>query len=219
MLFSPPLPQRRFFERAVKVAVQVDCCNLSNTERKIGTGIVLTRDGHIATALHVVRRRPIIFVNRLRLDDDEWIVHRWGKYAADVVYADARTDIAILKLRKPPKTLAIAKLGRSDRLKIGDPVFRVGCDDSYQLASGYIYDVKSRSSTRAPHYYVSMLAEQGMSGGPAFNAAGEVVGSTLELNGSNADPSWMSFLPIDEMRRRIFYRKAVIAVFPESDKL
>lgn len=218
MKLAPPDPQRRFYERAVKVAVQIDCTNPTGTKSAIGTGFVLSKDGLILTAYHVVKGRPLIYVRRLRLDDDEWVIHVWGKYAADVVYKDPRNDIALLKLRKPPKTLAVAELGSSDRLKIGDPIYRVG-RDVYELASGFIYDTTARSSTRAPHYSASMLAEQGMSGGPAFSADGRVIGSTLELHGSNKEPSQMHFLPIDEIRRRIFCRKAVLEVFPEAKRL
>ncbi len=218
MLVEPPLAQRRIFRRAIKATVRIDCDTPSKAGARIGTGIVLTRDGYILTAYHVVKRRPVMYVSRLRLDDDEWKIHAWGRYTADLVYHDVKTDIAILKLRRPPKTLAVAKLGKSDRIKPGNEIFRVGCDD-YELASGYVYDVKARSSMGAPHHCVSMLAAQGMSGGPAFDKQCRVVGSTLELHGVSTVPQWMSYLPIDEIRRRIFSRKALLEVFPEAAKL
>ncbi|RSS47219.1 serine protease [Streptomyces sp. WAC07061] len=83
-----------------------------------GSGIVLTADGEIATNNHVVNGASEIQVT---MSDGK-------KYAAKIVGTDPGKDLALIKLQGAGG-LRPAKLGDSDRLKVGDQVVAIGSPD------------------------------------------------------------------------------------------
>ncbi|MFF5707210.1 S1C family serine protease [Streptomyces sp. NPDC012794] len=83
-----------------------------------GSGIVLTADGEIATNNHVVNGASEIQVT---MSDGK-------KYQAQVVGTDPGKDLALIKLQAA-SGLRPAKLGDSDRLKVGDEVVAIGSPD------------------------------------------------------------------------------------------
>lgn len=83
-----------------------------------GSGIVLTADGEIATNNHVVNGASEIQVT---MSDGK-------KYTAKIVGTDPGKDLALIKLQGA-SGLKPAKLGDSDRLKVGDQVVAIGSPD------------------------------------------------------------------------------------------
>ncbi|EFL16521.1 trypsin-like peptidase domain-containing protein [Streptomyces sp. C] len=83
-----------------------------------GSGIVLTADGEIATNNHVVNGASEIQVTT---SDGK-------KYPAKIVGTDPGKDLALIKLQGA-SGLKPAKLGDSDRLKVGDQVVAIGSPD------------------------------------------------------------------------------------------
>ncbi|MFH7593616.1 trypsin-like peptidase domain-containing protein [Streptomyces racemochromogenes] len=83
-----------------------------------GSGIVVTADGEIVTNNHVVSGAAEIQVT---MSDGK-------KYAARTVGTDAAKDLALIKLQGA-SGLKPAKLGDSDRLKVGDQVVAIGSPD------------------------------------------------------------------------------------------
>ncbi|GLX19052.1 S1C family serine protease [Streptomyces lavendulae] len=83
-----------------------------------GSGIVLTADGEIATNNHVVSGATEIQVT---MSDGK-------KYTAKTVGTDPGKDLALIKLQGA-SGLKPAKLGDSDRLKVGDQVVAIGSPD------------------------------------------------------------------------------------------
>ncbi|MFE1559625.1 S1C family serine protease [Streptomyces sp. NPDC058734] len=83
-----------------------------------GSGIVLTADGEIATNNHVINGASEIQVT---MSDGK-------KYNAKTVGTDPGKDLALIKLQGAGG-LRPAKLGDSDRLKVGDQVVAIGSPD------------------------------------------------------------------------------------------
>jgi S1-C subfamily serine protease len=97
--------------------------------------------------------------------------------------ADKTADVALLKLDRPPEKLAVAKLGNSDKVKIGDQVFVVGAPHGlfHTLTVGYVSGRRrpgSLSNKLLPLEFLQTDAaiNTGNSGGPMFNSKGEVIG-------------------------------------------
>jgi S1-C subfamily serine protease len=88
------------------------------TSGNLGSGFVISRDGLIMTAAHVVQVADEVMVQFLD-----------GTQAdAKVLGADKTADVALLKLENPPRKLFVAKLGNSDEVKIGDQELFIGGD-------------------------------------------------------------------------------------------
>jgi serine protease Do len=86
-----------------------------------GSGVILTKDGHVITNHHVVMRAKRI---RCILSDKH-------ELRATLVGTDPLADIAVLQLQRDGqhknKEFPFAEFGKSDALKVGDRVLAMGC--------------------------------------------------------------------------------------------
>lgn len=188
------------FEKAVEVAVEI------KTGDGTGAGVIVTSDGLILTAYHVVRGCKKLYVRRLRLNKKGRSIICRGRYLADVVIYDRKADIAILQLRRPPPDLPSCRIGDSDTLETNAPLYRVG-RDQVPLAAGYLLAFSKHQGV--PELEVGMPNAPGASGGPIFDIAGQVVAIALRGNFDSVEPPCSYAIPINTVARRIFRRKAV----------
>ncbi len=139
-------------------------------ENSLGSGVVVAEDGLIVTNEHVIR------------DADEIIVRLWNRteYPARVVGADARTDVALLRIH-PAGKLPVAVLGDSSRLKVGEWAIAVG--NPFGLESTVTLGVISATGrtdlgdeSTDDFIQTDASINPGNSGGPLLNTRGEVVG-------------------------------------------
>ncbi len=100
--FGGRLPQERF-----RVPKQ--------TQKGLGSGVIITEDGYILTNNHVVEGADEIKVS---LGDNT------KKYKAEVIGRDAKTDIALIKI--DAKNLKVATIADSNKSLVGDIVFAIG---------------------------------------------------------------------------------------------
>jgi S1-C subfamily serine protease len=143
------------------------------TSGNLGSGFVISRDGLIMTAAHVVQVADAVMVQFMD-----------GTQAdAKVMGTDKTADVALLKLENPPRKLFVAKLGNSDEVKVGDQVFVVGAPHGlfHTLTVGYISGRRrpgTLSDELLPIEFLQTDAaiNTGNSGGPMFNKNGEVIG-------------------------------------------
>ncbi|MDA8123377.1 MAG: Do family serine endopeptidase [Deltaproteobacteria bacterium] len=144
--------------------------NASGGETSLGSGVIVAEDGLIVTNEHVVR------------DADEIIVRLWDRseYPARVVGADARTDVALLRIQ-PSGKLPVAVLGDSTRLKVGEWAIAVG--NPFGLESTVTLGVisatgRSDLGVESTEDFIQTDASinPGNSGGPLLNTRGEVIG-------------------------------------------
>ncbi|MEY5026704.1 MAG: hypothetical protein RLZZ244_2232 [Verrucomicrobiota bacterium] len=135
-------------------------------ERGLGSGVIVTKDGHILTNHHVVADMDQILV---KLTDGR-------TEPADLVGVDPQADIAVLKIKGPVEALV---LGDSDKVRVGQPVFAVG--NPFGLEETVSQGIISAKGRAVPDSGVSLLqtdaaVNQGNSGGPLLNVRGEVIG-------------------------------------------
>ena len=111
-------------------------------------------------------------------------------YPAVVVWTDPANDLAILKLQTV-RTFPVARLGNSDPVDAGDIVFSVGNPLGFgnTITSGIISD-KNRSFNAGGMTYHNMFQtstdiNEGSSGGPLVNIAGEVIGINTAIYAPN----------------------------------
>jgi len=147
-----------------------------------GTGIIISQDGYILTNNHLVEKAKTITV---RLSNDE-------EYQAEVIGTDPVTDVALIKLIKGKLKLEqVAKLGDSDKIKIGDWAIAIGNPFGldWTVTVGVI-SAKGRGGLNISgggpdvQYFIQTDASInfGNSGGPLVNIQGEVVGINTAIN-------------------------------------
>lgn len=136
-----------------------------------GSGVLISSDGQVMTAAHVVQVADKIEVEF----SDGQIV------PAKVMTSVPGADLAMLKLDWVPHNAKPVKLGDSDKMQMGDDVFIIGAP----YGMGHSLSVGHISARRVPKNGGALMLEmlqtdaainKGSSGGPMFNVAGEVVG-------------------------------------------
>jgi len=159
-----------------------------------GTGFVYKTEGkkaYILTNTHVIENGDQIKVVFTNGKEEE----------VKIVGSDEYADIALLSIDKD-KIVAIAEIGKSDTLRVGDTTFAVGAplDSAYSWSvTRGIISGKDRlievavSNSKSADWVMSVLQtdaaiNSGNSGGPLANSNGEVVGITsLKLVSSGVE--------------------------------
>lgn len=143
--------------------------NMLFEQQGVGSGVIVSKDGYILTNNHVIDGASEIEVT---LMDD-------GKYIAEVIGTDEKTDLAVLKI--DAEDLPAAEFGDSDALEVGDWVMAIGNPFGFdQTVTAGIVSAKGRSSVGIVDYenfiQTDAAINPGNSGGPLVNLRGEVVG-------------------------------------------
>ncbi len=138
-------------------------------QRGLGSGFIISADGYIFTNNHVVEQADKILV---KLSDGR-------EYNADVIGRDAKTDIALIKI-KPSNSLPVADIGDSDRLRVGEWVIAIGNPLGLeQTVTAGIVSYKGRVIGAGPYdnfIQTDASINPGNSGGPLINMEGKVIG-------------------------------------------
>ncbi|HTK04507.1 MAG TPA: serine protease [Candidatus Eisenbacteria bacterium] len=203
--------KRPFFAKGAESTVEIRRLD----KQEWGSGVIVTTEGLILTAYHVIGRARVMRVRRLRLSKKGWRLYPYGKYVADVIYRDKKADVAVLKLRKPPPDLVPATFGDSVPVKVGTPLFRIGRDqDGQHLAEGLVYALGRHE--RIPEISVSMHADGGASGGPVFDTDGKVIGLLLRGESDPKLPHRGFVIPINIVHNRLYWRKEIKEHLPSG---
>lgn len=159
-----------------------------------GTGFVVTSDGLIATNKHVIQNGQQFTVTASN-----------GKtYEGKVVAQDPSNDIAFIKIEAAG--LAVADLGDSDRVEVGQWVIAVGnaLGELQNSVTVGVVSAKERSATPVgsdPLYgllQTDAAINPGNSGGPLLTLGGQVIG----INTAIADAEGIGFaIPVNELKK------------------
>ena len=137
--------------------------------RSLGSGFIVDKEGYILTNNHVIEGAEDIKVK----------LYNGKVYDAKVVGRDPKTDIALIKI-EAKEDLPVARLGDSDRLRVGDWVIAIGNPFGLEhTVTAGIISAKGRVIGAGPYddfLQTDASINPGNSGGPLFNLKGEVVG-------------------------------------------
>ncbi len=158
-------------------------------QSSVGSGFIIAADGYILTNAHVVEDRDTISVG---LGDRR-------ELPAKVIGADARTDIALLKI--DADNLPTVRLGDSDKLRVGQWVLAIGSPFGFEhSATQGIISALGRSLPKdnyVPFIQTDAAVNPGNSGGPLFNLEGEVIGVNSQIYSRSGGYQGVSFaIPI-----------------------
>ena len=140
---------------------------------EIGSGVIISADGQVMTAAHVVNAMDEITVETLG----------GQPVRARVLSSEPAADLALLKLDAVPPGGAPARMANTDSVMVGDQVIVIGAPYglSHSLSVGWISarwapNTVYRSMPLAEFFQTTATINTGNSGGPMFNMAGEVIG-------------------------------------------
>ena len=164
-LFNDPL-FRRFFGEQFGGQTQPR----SHREQSLGSGVIVSPDGYILTANHVVEGAEKV---KVALASGE------KEFDAKVIGADPATDTAILKV--DAKNLPAITIADSDKLEVGDVVLAVGNPFGVgQTVTMGIVSALGRGGFGINNYenfiQTDAAINPGNSGGPLVDAEGRLVG-------------------------------------------
>jgi serine protease Do len=160
----------------------------------LGSGVIVSPDGYILTNNHVVGGADEVTVTTEDKTD----------YRAEVVGKDPLSDLAVIRVKA--NDLPAAKLGDSDKLKVGEWVVAAG--NPFGLTdtiTAGIVSAKGRSNMpnmRIAEYedfiQTDAAINPGNSGGPLVNLRGEVVGINTAIASRTGGNNGVGFaIPIN----------------------
>ncbi|MBX0299720.1 S1C family serine protease [Cryobacterium sp. 1639] len=186
-----------------------------------GTGIVLTSDGRILTNNHVVEGATSITVT---------VVSTGAEYTAEVVGTSATEDLAVLEL-VDASGLAVADLDSTGVVTIGDTVTGVGNANgtgTLTAAAGTVLDLEQQITAQNADgsdaedliglIEVDADIQSGESGGPLFDADGEVIGVNTAASSGTTDITGYA-IPIEDALAIVDAIEAAAATGEDTDTI
>jgi 2-alkenal reductase len=146
-----------------------------------GSGVILSADGYVVTNNHVVDGAGSLEVT----------LSNGTTLPAELVGVDPFADLAVVKVRGAMP--AVASWGNSDELKAGETVIAIGSPlgEFVNTVTVGVISATDRSIQTNPGFELEGLLQtdaainQGNSGGPLVNLAGQVIGiNTLVVRGN-----------------------------------
>lgn len=181
---------QKLYKRHQKAVYQIRVINLSSGKKStIGSGFQFTKEGHIATNFHVVSE-AVHFPKRFKIESLRYdgTIGVLDLKAIDVIH-----DLAILKTNDGYDEFL--DFGDSDFPK-GTKVFSLGNphDLGMSIVEGTYNGLLEKTMYRKIHFSGSLNG--GMSGGPAIDNKGHVIGINVATYGNQ-----LSFLvPVDYLK-------------------
>ncbi|MGC9942385.1 MAG: Do family serine endopeptidase, partial [Verrucomicrobiota bacterium] len=176
-------------------------------EESLGSGVIVSPDGYILTANHVVADADEVKVS---IGDDK------KEYPAKIIGKDAATDVAVLKIGA--NNLPAITLADSDQLEVGDVVLAIG--DPFgvgQTVTKGIVSALGRSfeddDQNQPHIQnfiqTDAAINPGNSGGALVDAEGRLVGINTAIISPSGGNNGIGFAVPVNMARTVLERLLV----------
>jgi serine protease Do len=158
--------------------------------RGMGSGFIVSADGMVLTNAHVVKDANEVTV---KLTDRR-------EFRAKVLGSDPKTDIAVLKIEA--RNLPVVTIGNTKDLRVGEWVLAIGSPFGFEnTVTAGVVSAKGRSlpdDSAVPFIQTDVAVNPGNSGGPLFNARGEVIGINAQIYSQSGGYQGVSFaIPID----------------------
>jgi serine protease Do len=190
-----PMPKRREIERKAEAT---------------GSGVIIDPEGYILTNFHVIAGAENI---KVTLSDGEE-----KKYDGKVIGKDPETDLAIIKIKAKGKFPA-AKLGDSDKIRVGDWAIAVGSPFGLKqtVTVGVISAMRQSLYVEGKEYKEMIQTDaainRGNSGGPLVDIKGEVIGINTAIYAPTGVFAGVGFaIPIN-------YAKEILAELIEKGRV
>lgn len=172
-----------------------------------GTGVIVSADGKVVTAAHVVDGMDSIMVEVL--GDDPVPAH--------VLASEPKADLSLIQVTGLSRDAGIATIADSDQVRVGQPVIIVGAP--YGLRHSLSMGVISARWVPGAVYDAFPLAEflqtdaainTGNSGGPMFSQEGKLIGIVSHIISKSGGNEGLGFVVSSNTVKRLLLDRSVI---------
>jgi serine protease Do len=197
--FLPEFPEDSPFGEMFRRFFQERAPSGERETRSMGSGFIIAPDGWIVTNAHVIDGAREVDVV---LDDGT-------RYTAQIRGRDAKTDLAVLKI-EPRQPLPHVSLGDSGQARVGDWVLAVG--NPFGLGGSVtagIVSARGRDIQSGPFddfLQIDAPINRGNSGGPLFDAQGQVIGINTAILSPTGGNVGVGFAMPAELARPVVER-------------
>jgi len=167
----------------------------------LGSGVLVSDEGDILTAAHVVHNAEHIMVS---FPDGV-------KVSAKVIGSVVAADLAHIKLDWMPEGRTIAKIGDSDLANIGDDVIVIGAPYGIErslsvghLSGRHLKESISDGFSKMELLQTDAAINKGNSGGPMFNMNGEVIGIVSHILTESGGFQGIGFVVSSNVAKKLF---------------
>jgi serine protease Do len=182
------------------------------TFSEIGSGVLVAPD-RVMTAAHVVHAMDEIIVEFLGAE----------MVPARVIASEPAADLSMLQLARVPAGAQVARLGDSDRVRVGQQVLVIGAPYglSHSFSAGWVSakwlpNTAYRAMPLAEFFQTTATINTGNSGGPMFNMAGEVVGVVSHIISKGGGSEGLGFVVTMKSARHFLMEKKWVWVGMEG---
>jgi serine protease Do len=168
-------------------------------QRSLGSGVIIdAAKGIILTNNHVVEDAGQITVK----------LHDKRELEAEVIGRDPKTDLAVIRLKAPPKDLQAAPFGDSDAMEVGDWVLAIGSPFGLeQTVSHGIISARGRVIGAGPYddfLQTDAPINPGNSGGPLVDLEGRVIGINTAISSRSGGNEGVGFAIPSNMAQKVY---------------
>ena len=153
----------------------------------VGSGVIVSPLGYIVTNNHVIEDAEEIIV---KLDNNE-------EYPAKIIGSDKHSDLAVIQFAARRGSYKVARLGNSDRLKVGEVVLALGSPFGLRksVTQGIVSAIgrKNVMGFRISFIQTDAAINPGNSGGALVNLRGELVGINSLILARSISPQTAGF--------------------------
>lgn len=172
----------------------------SESEEGMGSGIIINEEGYILTNYHVINGASQVSV----------ILNNKKEVSAKIINYDADLDLAIIKVTENVQMPAVAELGNSKDIQVGDSVVAIGNPLGKELLGSVTSGIISATSreiavgnSKQTLLQTDAAINPGNSGGALVNSAGQVIGiNSAKIGGDNVEGIGFA-IPIDIVKTKI----------------
>jgi serine protease Do len=167
-------------------------------QNSLGSGVIVTNEGHIITNSHVVTDREGNQVDQIEVQLSDGQTKK-----ARLVGADSEVDLAVLKIDDP--SVKPLKLADSDTVQPGDFVLAIGNPFGFEetVTDGIISSKMrpNRTDGFGDLLQTNAAINPGNSGGPLVNLRGEVIGINTAIASTTGGSQGVGFaIPSNTVR-------------------
>ncbi len=209
-------PAQIFARRSVGVVTIIsyfDSATLPDARAGQGSGFVVSASGIILTSAHVITTAGQGQAGKAKPARTVYVEFSDGdRVAARVVGFDLFDDVGVIKVDPAQHTLHPVPLGNSSRVVVGQPVAAIGSPfgNVDSLSVGVVSAIRRSIPSLTSRYNLVDAIQtdapinHGNSGGPLFDARGNVVGINAQIRSSGSASGFEGVgfaVPIDSARR------------------